>query len=162
MRGKAALAMIVAAASLAGCGGDGGSPNDPISSGAFTVTVTPNPIVATDCDPAVCGGEGVLVAVGTIVITETAGVGGFVNLAAISLRNAATNAEVGTLSYSAQEIAALAGTNRVSANGTLTIPGLGAAYRLPGGARAATMSFAVALTDDHSFPKSFLVTVPVV
>ena len=138
------------------------TPTEPISSGAFEVTVTPNPIVAADCDPAVCGGEGVLLAVGTLVISETGGVGGFVNLAAISLRNTATNAEIGTLSYSAQEIAALAGTNRVSANGTLTIPGLGAAYRLPGGARAATMSFAVALTDDHSFPKSYLVTVPVV
>jgi hypothetical protein len=153
---------LMAVVLLAGCGGGGDSPTEPISSGAFTVTVTPNPIVAADCDPAVCGGEGVLVAVGNLVITETAGVGGFVNLAAISLRNTATNAEIGTLSYTAQEIAALAGTNRVSANGTLTIPGLGAAYRLPGGARAATMSFAVALTDDHSFPKSFLVTVPVI
>ena len=160
MRSTAALMMT--AAFLAGCGGSGSNPNETVSSGAFTVTVTPNPIVAADCDPAVCGGEGVLLAVGTLVITETAGVGGFVNLAAISLRNTATNAEIGTLSYSAQEIAALAGTNRVSANGTLTIPGLGAAYRLPGGARAATMSFAVALTDDHSFPKSYLVTVPVI
>ena len=126
------------------------------------MTVSPNPIVATNCDPAVCGGDGVLLAVGTVVIRETAGVGGFVNLAAISLRSATTNVEIGTLSYSAQEIAALAGTNRITANGTLSIPGLGAAYRLPGGARAATMSFAVALTDDHAFPKSFLVTVPVV
>jgi hypothetical protein len=154
--------VMMAAALVSGCGGEGSTPNEPISSGAFTVTVTPNPIVAADCDPAVCGGEGVLVAVGSLVITETAGVGGFVNLAAISLRNAATNAEVGTFSFSAQDIAARAGTNRVSANGTLTIPGLGAAYRLPGGARAATMSFAVALTDDHSFPKSYLVTVPVI
>ena len=159
---RATAALVTMAACLAGCGGGSDTPNEPISSGAFTVTVTPNPIVAADCDPAVCGGEGVLLAVGTLVITETAGVGGFVNLAAISLRNTATNAEVGTLSYSAQEITALAGTNRVAANGTLTIPGLGAAYRLPGGARAATMSFAVALTDDHSFPKSYLVTVPVI
>ena len=159
MRSKAAL--VLAVACVAGCGGGGSNPNETVSSGAFTVTVTPNPIVAADCDPAVCGGEGVLVAVGTLVITETAGVGGFVNLAAISLRNTATNAEVGTFSFTAQDIAARAGTNRVGPNGTLSIPGLGAAYRLPGGARAATMSFAVAITDDHSFPKSFLVTVPV-
>ena len=161
MRSKTA-ALVTMAACLAGCGGSDSNPNEPISSGAFSVTVTPNPIVAADCDPAVCGGEGVLVAVGTLVITETGGVGGFVNLAAFTLSNPATGTQIGTQTYTAQQITALAGTNRVSANGTLTIPGLGAAYRLPGGARAATMSFAVAITDDHSFPKSFLVTVPVV
>jgi hypothetical protein len=161
MRAKAGFAMVVAAV-LAGCGGGSSTPNGPVVSGSFTVTVTPNPIVAADCDPAVCGSAGVLLAVGSMTITESAGTGGFVNLIGISLRNAATNAEVGVLNYSAADIAAVTGTNRVNRNGTLTIPNLGAAYRLPGGAREANMAFAVAITDDNGNQRSYLVTVPVI
>jgi hypothetical protein len=152
---------VLAAAVLAGCGGS--SPNEPVVSGAFTVAISPNPIVAADCDPAVCGSAGVLVAVGTMTITETAGTGGFVNLIGISLRSAATNAEIGVLNFTASEIAALTGgTNRINRNGTLTIPNLGAAYRLPGGAREANMAFAAAITDDNGNSRSYLVTVPVI
>ena len=152
---------MIGAMALAGCGGGSSSPTTVVF-GAFTVTMSPNPIVAADCDPAVCGAEGVLVAVGNMTITESAGTGGLVNIIGISLRNAATNVEVGTLTLTAQDVANLAGNNRVNPRGTLTIPNLGAAYRLPGGARAATMSFAVAITDDHNQARSFLVTVPVV
>ena len=161
MRARAGIAAVLAAG-LAGCGGGSSTPNDPVVSGSFTVTVAPNPIVAADCDPAVCGSAGVLVALGNMTITESAGTGGFVNLIGISLRNAATNAEVGVLNYSSQDVANLAGTNRVNRNGTLTIPNLGAAYRLPGGARAANMVFAVAITDDIGAARTFQVTVPVV
>jgi hypothetical protein len=161
MRARAGTGALLAAV-LAGCGGGSSSPNAPVVSGAFTMTVAPNPIVAADCDPAVCGSAGVLLAVGNVTITESAGTGGFVNLIGISLRNAATNAEVGVLEYTASDIAAITGTNRVNRNGTLTIPNLGAAYRLPGGARAATMAFAAAITDDNGNQRSFLVTVPVI
>lgn len=160
-RAKAAI-VLAAGLFLAGCGGGSGNPSDPVVSGSFTVTAAPNPITAVSCDPAVCGAEGVLVAIGNVTVTEAAGTGGVVNLIAVSLRNAATNAEVGTFSWSAQDIANRVGSNRVSPRGSLTIPDLGVAYRLPGGARAAIMTFAVAVTDDRGTQRSFAVTVNVV
>ena len=159
------LMIVAAVLSLPACG-SGGNPNPPTTLppvASFAITVTPNPIVAQDCTPAVCSstpGAQFFVAAG-ITVTESGGVGGTVNFITLVLRNAA-NSEVGTLNFSAADIIGLVGTNRVNGRASLIIRGIGAAYRMSDGGRQGSLAFTVGITDDRGNPQNQSVSVPVV
>ena len=163
MNPKMIVLLVVAA--LPACGGDGG-PAPPTSlppASSFSVSVTPTPLVAVDCTPAVCsstpGAQYAVIA--GLTVTESGGVGGTVNSITLTFRTP-DNMELGTLTIAAGDIIDIAGTNRVNGRGTLIVRGIGAAYRLSDGSRQGTLTFTVAITDDRGTFTTQSVAVPVV
>jgi hypothetical protein len=110
---------------LAGCG-EGGStspaaPTAPTAAPAqVTITIAPNPIVTTEGRS-----ETSRQLAWQTVLTASAGAGVTVNYLNVTLRDAATGALAepeGIESLSAEDIAAVAGSNRLTAPGTLVVP----------------------------------------
>jgi hypothetical protein len=85
----------------------------------------------------------------TLVLRETAGLGGHANFVDVSFVNSFGFETPGALNYGATEIVERAGTNRLNARGELRIP-LGMVYRADGfGGRTITLKNAVNFTDDR-------------
>ena len=164
-----ALVLAALACLLPGCGGDSSSTTTPVTQppaptvGTFSATVNPNPIIAADCTPAVCGNQGFqFAAIGTVVITETTGLGGNVDFINLTLRSGATGAEIGTINLGATQIVANAGTNHINGRATLSVPNVGLIYRLAGGSRQGTMTYAIRVTDDRGTIHNLVINVSVV
>ncbi len=100
------IVCFLVAAIVAGCGGSSSSPSAPTSTTAaeVTVSVNPNPITASTCSPSQCSSGADFYFVVTLVITETAGVGGNVDFVNVTLRNPTTGQEVGTVNLGADEV----------------------------------------------------------
>lgn len=143
---------------LAGCGGGGSSPTAPAPTAAvLSVTENPNPIIAGQ------GAQGfALSAIFNVVVTESAGIGANVNFVNVTLRDATTGVEVGTVNLGANQIVQDAGSNHVPAKGTLTIPNFAILYTLPLGGRQATLTIALQMQDDAGNVVNRTLTVPVV
>src|SRR5580700_10269549 len=93
------------------CGGSDGSTAPTPTQANISVTLSPNPVTATDCSPTCQAADGRLFrwsAQGTLTIRETAGIGGNVN----SITVTAFNPEA---VYTSDVIVRMAGTNRVAA-----------------------------------------------
>lgn len=148
------LRAIAGAVLFASCGGGGGgtpaAPSAPAPPPAATravveVDITPSTPVAQPT------GDGTFPwrVQWTVVLRETAGLGGNVNFVDVSFVNSFGFETPGALNYGANEISQRAGTNHLAARGQLQIP-LGMTYRADGfGGRTITLKNAVSFTDDR-------------
>lgn len=85
----------------------------------------------------------------TLVLRETAGLGGHLNFVDVSFVNSFGFETPSALNYGANEIVQRAGTNRLNARGELRVP-LGMVYRADGfGGRSITLKNAANFTDDR-------------
>ena len=160
MLGRAALVGALALAAAACGGGGGGGPTAPgPTAAAVAVQASPASWMAGPCPPAHCGSlMGELEATGALTVSESAGVGGDVTTIEIELRDAGGTL-LGTPSYDAVAVAQLAGTTRVAALGSLTIPSLGVHF--PPAGRPASLRLTVRVRDDRGNQVSASVTVAV-
>jgi len=136
---------VVAAVLVAGCGGES-NPVAPTAAprAALVVSVNAEP-VAAGSDPTTH------LARWAVVIRETAGVGGAVNLVNVTLRDADSGARPlrgNQVILDASLVAARAGSNRVAAEGSLTVPE-SVEFTLSAGGTKIVISAAVQLTDDN-------------
>jgi len=138
-----ALPLAVAAAACGG-GSSSAAPAAPTpAQAAITVTVSPNPITATVCSPLCVGTNGANFQFrisGTLVIQETAGIGGNVDSIA-----------AGGLTYTSADLVQRSGTSRVPAKGSLPFP-LAFVYGAEGNVnavRAMVIPLTVSMTDDR-------------
>ena len=167
MTSRIAIVLALTCSVAIGCG-DEKSPTAPSSQSAttadITVTVSPNPVIASACTPTTCLSGFDFAALFTVQISETAGVGGNVNFVNVTLRNTTTGIEIGTVNVGADEVIRRVptATNHVNARGSLSIVNLGVTYRLTGGGRQGTLTVTVQFTDDRGNQINRLVNVPVV
>jgi hypothetical protein len=144
VRGRAlALGLLAAACSSPSTPTPTPSPT-PRPKAALAVTVEAQPLVPSG-DP-----SRPTLASWTVVIQETNGVGASVNFVHSNMRDArsgATARPTGSIALAAPEIAALIGTTRLEARGTLRVPE-SLAYGLVSGGRAVRLTVAVQARDD--------------
>jgi len=140
--------LAVALAVLPSCGGGGGptGPTGP-SSSSVTIAVNPPAWAAVACPASSCGPvTGELEAAGTLIVRETAGLGGSVDSIAVQSRDAA-GAVLAQGAFDAAGVRQLAGTNRVAASGSLNVPGVGMHFAPD--RRPATIAITVQFIDDR-------------
>src|SRR5439155_14027400 len=112
---KRVCACVVLLGAVA-CGGSSNTAPTPTQAN-ITVTLSPNPVTATNCSPTLCQGLDALFqfrADGTLTIQETAGIGGNVNSITRTFPTPATVHDAQILQRS--------GTNHVPARGSLIFP----------------------------------------
>jgi len=146
------LGLVVAAA---GCGGSTTSPQPSV---AFSLSAQPATIAGALCTG--CGaGSTDRESKTTILITETGGASGTVTSIAMVLRDSAS-AVITQGEFETGGVASLAGTSRIAANGTLSVP-CGVHYPVAQQGKAATLTYTVRLTDDrgNSVSHDIVVTV---
>jgi hypothetical protein len=155
------LVFLLAAA---GCGGSGvTSPSPPVATpspaGAFSIAISPNPVVATDsADP-----SAPLLATWAVTIRATTSLGARVNFVDATLRDGTSGAEAepsGIESLAAADIEAQDGTNRVAPKSNLTVS-QSLQYALPSGGRLGALTITVQFTDDNGKLASQSIQVPV-
>lgn len=144
---RLAIAMIL---SGAGCAGE----NDPLALTAATratagaqITVSVQPIALIVIDES----DTPLSATWNVVITESSGrSGGTVRFLNATVRDADSGAAAipPSLALTETDIAALAGTSRLAAGGSITVP-LSLVFGLRSGGQRATVSVAVQVLDDN-------------
>lgn len=145
---RLAIAMLLAGA---GCAGE----NDPMALTAATtatagaqLTVSVQPIALIVADD---GSDTPLSATWNVVITESSGrSGGTVKFLNATVRDAQSGAAAipPSLALTETDIAALAGTSRLAAGGSITVP-LSLVFGLRSGGQRATVSVAVQVLDDN-------------
>jgi hypothetical protein len=138
---------FVGVAFLTACGGQSNpvtptSPS-PLPQAALVVTVNAQPVVAGPS-------PGTHLAQWNVVIQETAGVGGTINLISATIRDADSGAEPdgSQLLLDGSLVAARAGSNRVPASGSLTVPE-SSAFSLDSGTTRIAISVAIQFADDN-------------
>jgi hypothetical protein len=145
-------ALLTLATTLAACGGGGGGSTtptpvttQPAARSEITVTISPDSPVATPS-----GNRDFPWRVDwTVVLRESAGLGGNVNHVDVGFVNSFGFETKGALNYGADEIVRRAGTNHIVARGELRIP-LSMLYRADGfGGRTILLKNAVDFTDDR-------------
>ena len=143
-----ALSLVVG---LAGCGDDTTTPAGP-SSPSPAPSGTPEPtiaVVTATCNPSlvtatVSGDPAFAWAISWVLaVQETAGIGGRLNFLQVTI------ADRQVLVLNAAGIAAAAGSNSVSARGSLQIP-LTLFYNLPDGGKLANVTTTINFTDARS------------
>lgn len=153
---RLAGAVCLVPLALAACGGS--SPSAPRQA-RVALAADPSPV-----QEAPCGGCGAatqqLWAVTTLSVRETGGVGGRVSGIAVSARND-QGTMLGEGRFDAAGLAALAGSSRLEANGSLEIPQLGPHYDRSLGGRPATLSLTLQLDDDAGHRVEASLDVPV-
>ena len=150
---KGSVVVLAGAVLLAGCGGgDGGSnaptaptPAPPATQAVVTVEITPtSPVAQPTGDPTYPWRVD-----WTVVLRETAGLGGNVNFVNVGFVNSFGFEAPGVLNYGSTEVVDRAGTNHLAARGQLQIP-LSMVYRADGfGGRTITLKNTVNFTDDR-------------
>lgn len=158
---KRALIVVVVVL-ISACSKSPTAPNQSQASRAsITVTATPTAQVATCVTTnALCG------ATVTVIIQETAGLGGSVDFINSSFRNTAgTVADAAT--FPGSMIVTMSGTNHFAARGSLTVPTTGTVrignlWRSDGGVgRVGVLAITVQVTDDRGNAITGSVNVPV-
>jgi hypothetical protein len=125
-----------------GCGSS--TPTVPsVTRAALTLTVDPNPVVAT-----LNTLTGAVSAPYKITITETGGLGGELVFVTSSVYDPATGKQVGLTYYDSADLVVYVGSKRVEPNGTLVVP-QAASYTLPNLSKAANLTVSVQLKDDR-------------
>jgi len=161
MRGNAmtAAAALAMAMTLVACGGGSQTSPGSTASAVVAVTASPNPIAGGPCTG--CGaGSTDREAKTTVTIRESGGVAGTVTSMAMVLRADAGGAILAEGTFDATAVASLAGTARISANGSLDVP-CSVHYAANLGGQAATLTCTATFTDDHSHALVRPVAVPV-
>jgi hypothetical protein len=143
-----ALPLVVG---LAGCGDDNDSPSSP-STPNPSASATPEPtiaVVVATSNPSLVGAAVSPDPAYTwqiswvLAVQETAGIGGRLNFLQVTI------ADQQVLVLTAEGIAAAAGSNSVSAKGSLQIP-LTLRYTLPDGGKLANVTTTINFTDSKS------------
>ncbi|HET7745925.1 MAG TPA: hypothetical protein VFM29_01410 [Vicinamibacteria bacterium] len=132
---KTLFSLLVLVLALPGCqireGDDG--PTAP-SSADLTITVVPNPLrLLVTCPPGNAYCFGSLDA--TVTLQETAGVGGRVEYCDVAIRNVTLSRTETTVRLAAEWFRAQAGTDRIEANGRLSVRPVVEGYPWLAGAR---------------------------
>lgn len=162
-RGGLAMLLLTAAA----CGGGGAaaptvaSAPVPPQHAAVGIAVAPAPIASATTAPG--DPSAPRLAVWTLTITESAGVGATLNFVNETLRDAQSGAVAdpgGEASLGASDIVTLAGAVRLPPRGTLTLP-CQLVYGLPDGSVGGRLTLTLQLTDDTGQLVSASVSVPV-
>ena len=153
MRTKTALAGVCAIV-IAGCGGGGptrapsapiATPTPPATRAEVTLTVSPPTLVAKPNNDRTYP----WLVEWTLVLRETAGLGGNVNYVNVGFVNSFGFETPSALNYGADTIIRRAGTNHLTPLGELRIP-LSMIYSADGfGQRTITLKNAVSFTDDR-------------
>ena len=133
----------VLAVAASACGGKDNSAAPTPTQAAITVTVSPNPVTSTVCSPACVATNGnsyQFRAAATLVIQETAGVGGNVD-----------SIVSGSLTYTSADVTQRSGTSRLAAKGTVPFPlaFLYGADGNPNASRSMVFPIVVSVTDDR-------------
>lgn len=84
----------------------------------------------------------------SVIVAESAGLGGNVDFINVVLRDALTGAQTSPVNFGAGDIIGLAGTNRVEASGRIEVP-LGIVFNFSSGSSAGTALVDVQVTDDR-------------
>ena len=140
---------------LPSCGSSQTAPSP--TQASIVAALSPNPLVSIACAPSPCqASDGRLFRwqiQGTLLIEETAGVGGTVS----SITVTAFNPQI---VYTADYIVRNAGTNRVAARGMLLIPitGLYGLVDNASASKSVLLPFVVAFTDDRGNALTALTT----
>lgn len=148
------VALFLAVLALPACGGGGGS-----TTGPTPVTPTPAPATRAEVSVSISPEHPVATPTGdrnypwrvewTVVLRESAGLGGNVNYIDVSFVNNFGFETKGALNYGADEIIRRAGTNHLNARGELRVP-MSMLYRADGfGGRTILLKNAVNFTDDR-------------
>jgi hypothetical protein len=131
--------------------GEGTSPTTATSSRArLTMSVAPSPITAERCSPQCLSDSGTGFAFSaalTITLQESAGIGARIN--SITLTGSTGSVTFDPLVFGSTEIAREAGSNHVSARGSLAVP-LNIVYTTPAGTPNLTISISADVTDDQN------------
>jgi len=154
-RSRTLLGAAVLAA-LTGCGSDSPTIPTDVAQAVIAVTVKPNPITAP-----VTNAVGPIYTAGwTVIVTETAGLGGMVTAVKSSVYDAATGALVGTYNYDDKDLLVFVGTNRIEGKGSIEVPQQ-LSYVLSAGKTSALLTVVVNFRDDkqHAFETSILVKI---
>ena len=146
MRTIGRVTALLSTAAIIACGS--GSPSSPSPpSAAITVSASPSPIAGGPCTG--CGaGSTDREALTTLAIQETGGVGGAVTLIDMSLREQGTNVVIGAGSFDGAAVTQLAGSNRLTARGTLNVR-CGVHYAGAQAGKAAMLTYVIRVTDDR-------------
>jgi hypothetical protein len=112
------------------------------------LSATPSPITAGPCGG--CGaGSTDREAVTALTIQETAGVGGGVTSIAMTLKDNSTGAVIASGQFDSTGVAALAGSSRLAASGSLVARNVGVHYAASNAGKTATLTYTVNVTDDR-------------
>jgi hypothetical protein len=145
-------ALVAALLLLAACGED--SPTAPLAttlttaalpSGAISVTIDALPVKATG-DPSMP-----MLATWTLLVHESAGVGGRLTLVNITVRDAGSGARAGprgNTTMGTEALVALLGSDRLPGGGSLSVPG-SLRYGFSSGGKVGILSVAVQVQDDN-------------
>jgi hypothetical protein len=136
--------VIAIAAFLPSCGS---STAPSPTQASITATLSPNPVMATDCLPTCQGLDGRSFrwrTQGTLTIQETAGIGGNVDSITVTVVR-------DTINYGSDVIVQRSGTNHVAARGMLTLPLniFHGPLDISNATRQVVMPFVVQFTDDR-------------
>jgi hypothetical protein len=144
--------MVWMAAAMAGCSGSSGQ-------AALDLALTPDPIQEAPCPASHCGTlTGQLEAAGSLRIQEIGGASA--EITALEMTLVASGATVASGTFDAQAITSEAGTNRVAANGQLTVP-VSVHFDQVSGGRAGTFMVVVSATGAGGHTLSKSASVPV-
>lgn len=163
-RCAALLSVLLAGfTAVTACGGGSSAPGTAPTAGSAVVglSASPNPLRLTACTPLLCSSEHRFLATGDVTVTESAGVGGRVDLIRATLRRDATNATLADAEFDAANVNSHAGSTRLSASGRLVITNIGVALVTDPGAQAMTLTFTVQVTDDRGNRVTQTLAVPV-
>ncbi len=115
-----------------------------ITRAAITITVAPNPVTSTQDATtfAVTGSY-------TITLQETAGLGGEVQFISSTVYDPSTGAQVALNYYDSTDLTVYQGTNRIAANGELTLQ-QSVSYTLADHSKAADLVVSMQFKDDKT------------
>ncbi len=140
---RSVLLVALLALGPAGCGSNEASPTPGVTVSNLALTVAPNPITAVQSSPS--GPTFVLRY--TATLTESAGLGGTVELISGSLYDSATGVLIARNQFDAADLTVFVGSNRVPPMGSLAIP-QELSYIAPA-KRAATVVVTIRFRDDR-------------
>jgi hypothetical protein len=145
-RALAVLALILAGLSAACSNTNPTAPTPGVDLAVITLSVDPNPIIAT---PSASPGFSFAVQF-TVIIQETSGVGGNMQLVRSTLFDPVTGQTVALNTYDDKDLIVFSGTNRVEPKGTLKVTQI-LNYTIASNnlTKAANLTVFIQFKDDH-------------
>ncbi len=135
--------LALLALGLSGCGGDETSPTPGVTISALALTIAPNPVPAVQSSPASLS----FVLRYTATLTESAGLGGTVELITGSVYDDATGALIARNQFDSADLVVFVGSSRVAPMGSLAIS-QELSYTAPA-KRAASLVVTIRFRDDR-------------
>jgi len=144
MRRLGSVVVLTVTTAIAACGS--GSPPSPGAAAVIAVTAAPSTIAGALCTG--CGaGSTDREAATTLTVQESAGVSATVTAIEMTLREQGTNAVIASGSFEGAAVTQLAGSNRVTARGQLSLR-CGVHYAAGQAGKAAVLTYLVRALDE--------------